>query len=63
MYVARAGAELALFRQYPRDFAEGPATATHPLDQREVRVQPRARRFGRQSFENLVDLVIHLNPT
>ena len=56
-------AYMALFRQHSRDFLEGPAASTHLFDQRGVRIQPRAWRLGRQSIENLVDLIIHINPT
>jgi len=62
MYVARARANLAFFRQHASDFREGPAASTHLFDQRGLRVQPRAWRFGRQSVENLVDPIIHFNP-
>lgn len=63
MYVARAGADLALFRQDARDFRERPAAPAHLFDQRGVRVQPRAWLLGRQSVKNLFDVVIHTNFT
>jgi hypothetical protein len=63
MDVARARAHLAFFRQHARDFREGSAASAHLFDQRGVRVQSRAWLFGRQSAENLVDLVIHINST